>query len=119
MKNLPEKNKKRDKNSKKKNAKKGAKQKNRLFNKNLFKLAAFAVIIGCGVILFATESDIREKEAELVSLNTQLNACRIENEELGRTLESDDLSAYMERIALEERGYAYPDERRFYDISRN
>jgi hypothetical protein len=36
-----------------------------------------------------------------------------------RTLESDDLSAYMEKIALEERGYAYPNERRFYDTSRD
>ena len=35
------------------------------------------------------------------------------------TLESDDLSAYMEKIALEERGYAYPNERRFYDTSRD
>ena len=36
-----------------------------------------------------------------------------------RTLDSDDLSAYMEKIALEERDYAYPNERRFYDRSRD
>lgn len=39
--------------------------------------------------------------------------------ELQRVLESDDLSYYIEKIAMEERGYAYPDERRFYDTSRS
>jgi hypothetical protein len=29
------------------------------------------------------------------------------------------MSAYMEKVAVEERGYAYPDERRFYDTSRD
>lgn len=31
----------------------------------------------------------------------------------------DDERTYMERIAMEKLGYAYPDERRFYDTTRN
>ena len=31
----------------------------------------------------------------------------------------DDIDSYMERLAREEYNYAYPDEARFYDASRN
>lgn len=90
-----------------------------LFNRGLFKLAVTAVIVGCGVLLIATESDCSSKEKELAAIQAQIDTYNMENAELQRTLDSEDLSAYMERIALEERGYAYPDERRFYDTSRD
>ena len=41
------------------------------------------------------------------------------NEDLERILESGDIDGYMERLAREEYNYAYPDEFRFYDTSRN
>ncbi len=116
MSNLPEKDKKK---KKAKKSKKQAANKKGLFNKGLFKLAAAAVIVGCGVLLVTTESDCGDKEDELAAIQAQIDAYNIENAELQRTLDSDDLSAYMERIALEERGYAYPDECRFYDTSRD
>ena len=34
-------------------------------------------------------------------------------------LDSDDMSEYMEKVAAEQWGYAYPDEHRFYDTSRD
>ena len=40
-------------------------------------------------------------------------------EDLERILESGDIDGYMERLAREEYNYAYPDEFRFYDTSRN
>lgn len=99
---------------------KNQKEKNKgLFNSMLFKLLAGAVIIGCAVLFVTTETDCMNKEAELAALQAQIDAYNIENAELQRTLSSDDLSAYMERIALEEKDYAYPDERRFYDTSRD
>lgn len=103
----------------KKKDKKKKKSKKGLFNKGLFKLSAATIILGCAVILITTENDCSDKENELAAVQARIDAYNIENEELRRTLESDDLSAYMERIALEERGYAYPDERRFYDTSRD
>lgn len=90
-----------------------------LFNGVLLKLVSFAAVIGCAVLFFTTESDCREKEREIAAIQAQIDACQMENEELERTLEGDDLSAYIERIALAEQGYAYPDERRFYDTSRD
>lgn len=101
------------KDRKKRKAKKG------LFNRGLFKIAAAVTVIGCAVVLITTESDCMDKEKELAELQAKIDSYNLENAELQRTLDSGDLSEYMERIALEERGYAYPDERRFYDTSRD
>ncbi|MDE6539167.1 MAG: hypothetical protein K2K66_03160, partial [Ruminococcus sp.] len=62
-----------------------------------------------------TERDCSEKEKELSKIQAEIDAYEAENTELQRVLESDDISDYMEKVAVEERGYAYPDERRFYD----
>ncbi|MCR5599221.1 MAG: hypothetical protein K6G33_00540 [Ruminococcus sp.] len=90
-----------------------------LFNRGLVKLAAVAVIIGCGVLIAATQKDCAEKEEQLKLIQTKIDAYETDNAELQRVLDSDDLNEYMEKIALEERGYAYSDERRFYDTTRD
>ena len=90
-----------------------------LFNVNLLKLLAAAFVIGCFVIIVRTYSDCAEKQKELDALNASIAEYTEENEELQRILDSDDLSGYMERSAVEDRGYAYPDEYRFYDTSRD
>ncbi|MCR4889949.1 MAG: hypothetical protein K5979_12335 [Ruminococcus sp.] len=88
-------------------------------SKSLFKLVMVAFVTGCLVLSITWTLDSKEKEKELVAIQTKIDAYKISNEEMQRNLDSDDLSDYMERIALEERGYAYPNERRFYDISRD
>lgn len=90
-----------------------------IFNRRLFHLVALVAVIGCSALMFTVERDCREKEKELAGIQEKIDVCKMENAELQRTLDSDDLSSYIERIALEERGYAYPDERRFYDTSRD
>lgn len=90
-----------------------------LFNRGLVKLAAVAVVIGCGVLIAATQKDCAEKEEQMKVIQTKIDAYENENAELQRVLDSDDLKEYMEKVALEERGYAYPDERRFYDTTRD
>ncbi len=94
-------------------------KKKRLFNRGLVRIAAAAFVIGCAALIISTEKDCAEKEEQLVSIQEQIDAYEAENMELERVLESDDLSDYMEKIAIEERGYAYPNERRFYDTSRD
>lgn len=101
------------KNVKHKQKKKG------LFSRALIKLAAGTIIIGCAVLIITTEKDCAEKEQELIAIQTKIDSYQADNMELQRVLESDDMSAYMEKVAVEERGYAYPDERRFYDTSRD
>lgn len=95
------------------------KEKKGLFNWGLVKITATAVIVVCIALLISTEQDCKKKERELVKIQSQIDEYTLINEDLKRTLESDDLSEYMEKVALEERGYAYPDERRFYDTSRD
>lgn len=77
------------------------------------------LIVSCGIILYSTEKDCSEKETQILKIQEKIDEINIKNEEIQRTLDSDDLSAYMERVALEEHSYAYPDERRFYDTSRD
>ncbi|MBR6967669.1 MAG: hypothetical protein IKH78_03960 [Ruminococcus sp.] len=94
-------------------------EKKGLFNRGLVKLAALAAIVGCGVLIASTQKDCAEKEKQMELIQTKIDAYETENAELQRVLDSDDLNEYMEKVALEERGYAYPDERRFYDTSRD
>lgn len=100
-------------------AKKAKRQMKGLFNGLLVKLMAVGVVAACSVLLFTTEKDCKEKEAELDGIQVKIDAYENDNSELQRLLESDDMSAYLEKVAIEERDYAYPDERRFYDTSRD
>lgn len=95
------------------------KKKKGLFSRALVKLAAGAIIIGCAVLIITTEKDCAEKEQELIAIQAKIDSYEADNMELQRVLENEDMSTYMEKVAIEERGYAYPDERRFYDTSRD
>ena len=72
-----------------------------LFHRGLVKLAAIAVIIGCGVLIAATQKDCAEKEEQVRLIQTKIDAYETENAELQLVLESDDLNEYMEKVALE------------------
>ncbi|MBQ8296321.1 MAG: hypothetical protein IJX77_00895 [Ruminococcus sp.] len=85
----------------------------------MVRLAAAALVVGCAVLIISTEKDCAEKEAQLIAVQEKIDSYEAENMELQRVLENEDMSAYMEKVAIEERGYAYPDERRFYDTSRD
>ena len=56
---------------------------------------------------------------ELNSIVNKTEEVEAENVELQRILEDDDMNAYMKKLAIEDMNYAYPDERRYYDTSRN
>lgn len=71
------------------------------------------------MLIITTEKDCAEKEQELIAIKAKTEAYLAENVELERIINDEDMSAYMEKVAIEERGYAYPDERRFYDTSRD
>lgn len=101
------------KNKKQKNSKKG------LFNSFLFKLVGASALISCVALIFTIQRDYNAKNEELAAIQAKIDECELENAELERVLANDDLFlAYMERVAREH-DYAYPDERQFYDTSRN
>ncbi|MBP3242540.1 MAG: hypothetical protein J6L99_01645 [Ruminococcus sp.] len=95
------------------------KEKNGLFSSPLVALVAFATIIGCSAMLIYVEKDCSKKRQELSTINARIDELKETNEKLQRDLDSEDISDYMESVAMEERGYAYPDEIRFYDASRD
>lgn len=82
-------------------------------------LVIVAVIVGCIVSFIMTQSSLAEMQAELKILQEKTQEVEAENVELQRILEDDDINAYMEKVAIEEMNYAYPNERRYYDTSRN
>lgn len=83
------------------------------------KLTAITAIIACFVSIIITKSNHSEMQKELDSINKKAEEIEAENVELQRILEDDDMDAYMEKLAIEKMNYAYPDERRYYDKSRN
>lgn len=108
---------KKDTNAKKN--KKTKKSKKGLFNRFLFKLVGASALICCVALIFTIRMDYNEKSEELESIQAKIDECVLENAELERVLANDELFlTYMERVAREH-DYAYPDERQFYDTSRN
>ena len=85
----------------------------------LSKLIIIAVVIGCIVSIIVTQADISQMQTKLDSIVSRTEEVEADNAELQRTLDEDDINAYMEKLAIEKMNYAYPNERRYYDTSRN
>ena len=95
------------------------KKKSRWVFRIISRTAVILAIIGCTVSVVSIQSSIAEKKTELEQVQKQIDNLTADNEDLERILASDDIDSYMERLAREEYNYAYPDEARFYDASRN
>ena len=64
-----------------------------------------------------TRLDIRRKEAQLEELKQRYQEQVMENEELAGLIEEGDEASYFERVAREQRGYVYADERVYQDVT--
>lgn len=73
----------------------------------------------CLISMIGSFSTLQQKSRELDEIKAATAVEEAENAELLRILEDDDMRAYMEKVAIEELNYAYPNERRFYDASRD
>jgi cell division protein FtsB len=80
-------------------------------------LALFAIF--CTVSIISVQNSIVEKKKELAKLEENIEVLSAQNEELAELIASDDIGRYMEKLAVESGNYAYPDERRYYDTSRD
>ncbi|MBC8545336.1 septum formation initiator family protein [Clostridiaceae bacterium NSJ-31] len=69
-------------------------------------------------MLVQQQFDIKSREQELIAVQQQVEDKRLENKEIERLLESDN-EQYVERLAKDEYGYAYPDETVYIDTSGN
>ncbi len=80
-------------------------------------LAMFAIF--CTVSIITVQNSIVEKKKELARIDENIEVLSAQNEELAELIASDDIGRYMEKLAVESGNYAYPDERRYYDTSRD
>lgn len=76
-------------------------------------------VVACVFEIISTQAEIAEKKQELNVLVAQAEALEDANDEYQSMLSEDDERAFMERYAVEMLGYAYPNERRFYDTTGN
>ncbi|MDO5560430.1 MAG: septum formation initiator family protein [Oscillospiraceae bacterium] len=79
----------------------------------------FISVIACFVSIISTQASLSEKRKELDFLKQQTAAVKDENEEVQRLFDDGDIDDYKEKLAIENMNYAYPNEIRFYDTSRN
>lgn len=85
----------------------------------LIRAALAMFVIFCTVSIITVQNTIVEKKKELAKIEENIEVLSAQNEELAELIASDDIGRYMEKIAVESGNYAYPDERRYYDTSRD
>ena len=84
-------------------------------------IAVTATVFVCACVfeIIVTQAEIAEKKQELAALVKEAELLEDANDEYLSMLSEKDERAFMERYAVEMLGYAYPNERRFYDTTAN
>lgn len=84
----------------------------------LLKFAVCVFVVYVVYLLVQQQFDIQNSRSMLEKTQQQVYEKQLENKEMERLLASDD-KAYVERIAKDEYGYAYPNESVYIDTSGN
>lgn len=79
-------------------------------------IAVTAVLLFFGSMYAAIRVDINQKQSSLEALNAQYEAISAENEEINALINETDEAKLYEHLARE-RGYVYPDEKIYYDVT--
>lgn len=85
----------------------------------LVKLSAIALVVYASSSFITQQVALSEKQQEVDRIKSEIEVAQGENDELEHILSLTDEDEYMERMAIERLGYAYPQERRFYTTSGN
>ena len=83
------------------------------------RLVVVVLIAACVISFVSTQATLNEKRQEAEELKAAIEQATDEQIELEKFVDSNDPNGYMEKAAIEDLNYAYPNERRFYDTSRN
>jgi cell division protein FtsB len=83
--------------------------------KMLIFIAGTALVLFCLWKFISAQADLEERQQQLLLLQEKAQALAEENAEYESILSETDERTYIERIAVEVLGFAYPNERRFYD----
>lgn len=80
-------------------------------------IAGFSFVLYCVFSIIMTQAEIAEKKQELALLVEKAERLEESNDEYESMLSEEDENIFMERYAVNVLGYAYPNERRFYDTT--
>lgn len=86
---------------------------------SIFKLAFLVFVLYSLISIISVQITISENKDELLALQKKEDELVEKNGEYERLLNVSDQKEYMEKLAIDKLGYAYPNETRFYDVSRN
>ena len=93
------------------------KRRPRLFRPILFMiLVCFCIIAGLNII--SQQNEIEQLEQETVMMSNKIEETKQKNDEYTALLEADE-DEFMERVAVEQLGYSYPNERRYYIVNKS
>ena len=85
-----------------------------------FKNVAILCLLCYAVVVLVTQQvHLSESKQEYAKVKSEVVTAQQNNDEYQRLLSIKDNNEYMEHIAIERLGYAYPNEKRYYDTSRN
>lgn len=87
----------------------------------IMRIAAVLFVIFCLASIISTQSAITDQQEQAAALQEKIDNLKLENQDLQDIIDSDDIGKYIERKAIENpnNSYAYPDERRYFDTSRD
>lgn len=84
----------------------------------IFSFIFLVIIIFLVFQLSAGLSQKAERQRELDIKQATIKRLEIERQSIYRVITDTDYKKYIEEYTFEQYGYAYPNERRFYDIGR-
>ncbi|MDD3192388.1 MAG: septum formation initiator family protein [Oscillospiraceae bacterium] len=85
----------------------------------LLKIAVCLFVVYIVYAIVAQQLELRERKMVLETIQEQCQEQSEANKEVERLLAMSDDKDYIERIAREKLGYAYPDEKVYIDSSKN
>ena len=85
----------------------------------VFYVVAIAFVVYAGITLVNLQTFIQTKSNEIGDLQKRIEAQQQKNTELQNNLNKDTDTSYVEKIAREKLGLAYPNERVFYNVDGN
>ncbi len=97
----------------------GIKSKRASLARPLTVCAVICLIVYSIITVISQQVQISQIQKETDEISAKITEAKQQNDEYTRLLSTNDEAAYMERIAIERLGYAYPNERRFYIVDGN
>ena len=91
-------------------------------NRALFRPVLFVIIVCFCVIaavdMMSQRNEIEQLRQETVMMTSKIEETKQKNDEYTALLEADE-DEFMERVAVEQLGYSYPNERRYYIVNKS